>query len=318
MNALPKLPVLTAGAPRFLDLERGQRSTFLVQAGKPGLYAVRSTGLLATSGTLRTRTVPALRRDAENGVGRNFLVQQYLREGDYQVTVAALGRSRGHSGLILETTPLLDGGELRAGRPGHFTLPAGQAVVFHVAVPEAGRYTLRALGLGFKFLCRFEDSDSWPLEKPNIPADLDRPLAAGSYRFILLPQPVEARALVLLEKKPEPQEFAGHGPHPLPLETGVEHVWVEPEGPEGLLVDAPRPPDLWRFELPAKVHAAVELSEEMQGTLTRLDGPGLAGRQRHRNRLRAPRPRLQGRARARHATSSPPSARGATAGSATR
>src|ERR1700710_300218 len=81
-------------------------------------------------GPLRPRTVPALRRDAENGVGRNFLVQQYLREGDYQVTVAALGRSRGHSGLALEATPLADGGELRAGMPGHFTLPAGQAVVF--------------------------------------------------------------------------------------------------------------------------------------------------------------------------------------------
>ncbi|HEV7784469.1 MAG TPA: hypothetical protein VGQ28_03975, partial [Thermoanaerobaculia bacterium] len=93
LNAVPKLPSLSTGAPRFFDLERGQQSTWLVQAEKPGLYAVRSTGLLATAGTLRTRTVPALRRDAQNGVGRNFLVQQYLREGDYQVTVAALGKS---------------------------------------------------------------------------------------------------------------------------------------------------------------------------------------------------------------------------------
>jgi hypothetical protein len=274
LNALPKLPLLQTGAPRFLDLDRGQKSAFLLQAAKPGLYAVRSTGLLATAGTLRTRTVPVLRRDAENGVGRNFLVQQYLREGDYQVTVAALGKSRGHSGLTLEATPLADGGELRAGMPGHFTLPAGQAVVFKVVISEAGTYTLRALGLGFKFLCRFEDADSWPLEKPNLPADLHLTLAAGTYRFVLLPQPVDARALVLLEKKPKPLEFAGHGPHPLPLETSVEHVWVEPEGPEGLLEDAPRPPDLWRFEVPAQVHAAVELTEEMQGTLSRLDGTG--------------------------------------------
>ncbi len=276
-NALPKLPVLQPGAPRFLDLDRGQKSAFLLQAAKPGLYAVRSTGLLATAGTLRTRTVPVLRRDAENGVGRNFLVQQYLREGDYQVTVAALGKSRGHSGLTLESTPLADGGELRAGMPGHFTLPAGQAVVFKVVISEAGTYNLRALGLGFKFLCRFEDPDGWPLEKPNQPADLHLNLAAGTYRFVLLPQPVDARALVLLEKKPKPLEFASHGPHPLPLETSVEHVWLEPdapEGPDGIVEDAPRPPDLWRFEVPAKVHAAVELTEEMQGTLSRLDGTG--------------------------------------------
>ena len=274
LNALPKLPVLKAGAPRFLDLDRGQQSTWLVQADKPGLYAVRSTGLLATAGTLRTRTVPVLRRDAQNGVGRNFLVQQYLREGDYQVTVAGLGNSRGHAGLTLEATPLLDGGELRPGMPGHFTLPAGQALAFRVVVTEAGQYTLRALGLGFKFLCRFEDTDGWPIVKPNVPADLDERLAAGSYRLVLLPQPVEARALVLLERKPEPLAFTGHGPHALPLETPVEHVWVEPEGPEGLIEGAPRPPDLWQFELPARVHAAVELTEEMQGRLSRLDASG--------------------------------------------
>jgi hypothetical protein len=275
LNALPQLPVLPTGAPRFLDLARGQRSTWLLQAAKPGLYAVRSTGLLATAGTVRTRTVPALRREAENGVGRNFLVQQYLREGDYQVTVEALGRSLGHAGLTLEATALADGGELRAGMPGHFTLPAGEAVAFRVAVPEAGRYTLRALGLGFKFLCRFEDADGWPLVTPNTPADLAQTLAAGTYRLVLLPQPVKTRALVLLEKEPEPRETAGHGPHPLPLETRVEHVWVEPEGPEGLIEGAPRPPDLWQFELPAQVHAAVELTDEMQGRLSRIE-PGTA------------------------------------------
>jgi hypothetical protein len=277
LNALPKLPVLGTGAPRFFDLERGQQSTWLVVAEKPGLYAVRSTGLLATAGTLRTRTVPSLRRDAQNGVGRNFLVQQYLREGDYQVTVAALGKSAGHAGLTLAATQASDGGELRAGMPAHFTLPAGQAVVFRVAVTEKGQYTLRALGLGFKFLCRFEDAEGWPLEKPNIPADLDESLEPGTYRFVLLPQPVDARALVLLEKKPVPLEFAGHGPHKLPLEIQVGHVWVEPEGPEGLIEGAPRPPDVWQFEVPAKVHAAVELTDEMQGRLTRLDAADGAG-----------------------------------------
>jgi hypothetical protein len=271
LAALPKLPVLSVGSPRFVDLERGQKATFLVRADKPGLYAIQSTGLLATSGTLRTRTVPELRREAQNGVGRNFTVQQYLREGDYQVTVEALGQSKGHIGLALETTPLLDGGELRAGMPAHFSLPAGQAVAFRVAVTEQGTYTLRALGLGFKFLCRFEGGDGWPWDKPNIPADLEETLDPGTYRLVLLPQPVDARALVLLEKKSEPLTFKGHGPHALPLDKKVENVWMEPEGPEGLIENAERPPDVWRFELPAKAHTAVELTEEMQGHLTRVD-----------------------------------------------
>jgi len=275
LNALPKLPVLAAGAPRFLDLERGEKSTYLVRADKAGLYAVVSTGLLATTGTLRTRTVPELRREGQNGVGRNFMIQQYLREGDYQVTVESLGLSQGHLGLTLETTPLLDGGELRDGMPAHFTLPAGQAAAFKVVITEAGTYNLRALGLGFTFLCRFEDTDGWPKIKPNVPADLSQTLDPGTYRFVLLPQPVEARALVLLEKKPEAPVFSGHGPHTLPLEKKVENVWLEPEGPEGILEDAVRPPDVWRFELPAKARTAIELTEEMQGHLTK-DGAEIA------------------------------------------
>lgn len=268
LAGLPQLPVLAAGAPRFLDLGRNESATFLVRADRPGLYAVRSTGLLATAGTLRTRTVPSLRRETSNGVGRNFLLQQYLREGDYQATVQTLGPSRGHLGLALEAVPLLDGGELREGIPGHFTLPAGQAVAYRFTVAEAGDYRLRALGLGFTFRCRLEDADGWPLERPDRPADLRHSLAPGTYRIVLLPQPVEARALLLLEWKREPLRFTGHGPHKLPLEQTVEHVWTEPAGetPE----TSERPPDLWRFEVPAEVRATVSLTEEMEGRIVRL------------------------------------------------
>ncbi|HEY2737046.1 MAG TPA: hypothetical protein VGK45_01505, partial [Thermoanaerobaculia bacterium] len=136
LSSLPKLPLLQTGAPVFLDLENGQKATYQVRADKPGLYAVRSTGLLATAGTMRTRTVPELRREEQNGVGRNFVVQQYLREGDYQVSVQAVGRSAGHLGLAADATQLIDGGDLIPGVPGHVSLPAGQAVVFHVLITE--------------------------------------------------------------------------------------------------------------------------------------------------------------------------------------
>ncbi|HEX3530880.1 MAG TPA: hypothetical protein VH988_27775 [Thermoanaerobaculia bacterium] len=269
LSSLPKLPLLQAGAPVFLDLENGQKATYQVRADKPGLYAVRSTGLLATAGTLRTRTVPELRREEQNGVGRNFVVQQYLREGDYQVSVQAVGRSAGHLGLNADATQLVDGGDLIPGVPGHVSLPAGQAVVFHVLITEKGDYSLRALGLGFKFRCRFEDADGWPLEKPNGEADIEWNLDPGSYRFVLLPQPVDARALVMVERKPQALKREGHGPHQIPLEKPVENVWMEPEGSETDEA-AVRPPDVWQFELPAKAHVAVELTEEMQGHLSRI------------------------------------------------
>ena len=138
--------MLRTGAPQFLDLERNAGATFFLQADKPALYEIRSTGLLATSGTLRTRTVPELRREEENGVGRNFLLQQYLREGDYQATVSTIGQSRGHLGVEIAATPLDDAGELRPEFPARWTLPAGHAALWRFTIPRDGVYGLRGRG----------------------------------------------------------------------------------------------------------------------------------------------------------------------------
>jgi hypothetical protein len=263
--ALPRFPVLRPGAPRWIDLERDATATFLLQSDKPALYEIRSTGLLATSGLLRTRTVPELRAEESNGVGRNFLLQQYLREGDYQVTVGALGRSRGHLGVEIAATPIDDAGELRAGMPARWTLPAGRAAVWHFTIAEPGTYGLTAEGLQDVFTGRIEDADGWPVEQPGGKLEVSRAFAPGTYRLVVLPQPVDSRALVILKRQAEPLRLTGHGPHALPLDTPVEHQWVEPEG------DAPRQPDLWRFTVPARLNATVSLTEEMQGTLRRVD-----------------------------------------------
>ncbi|HYU33422.1 MAG TPA: hypothetical protein VEW48_14795 [Thermoanaerobaculia bacterium] len=267
LAALPKFPVLRTGAPQFLDLKRNAGATFFLQADKPALYEIRSTGLLSTSGTLRTRTVPELRGEEENGVGRNFLLQQYLREGDYQTTVSATGKSRGHLGVEIAATPVDDAGELRPEFPARWTLPAGRAAVWRFTIPREGTYTLRAEGLQVLFHGRVEDADGWPIEPPNRELDFSRTYAAGTYRLVLLPQPVDTRALIQLEREAEPLHFTGHGPHDLPLETAVEHQWVEPEG------EAPRQPDVWRFTVPARLTATVSLTEEMEGVVSKIPSP---------------------------------------------
>ena len=277
LAALPRFPVLRPGSPSFIDLPRGASATFLVQADKPALYQLQTTGVLATAATLRTRTVVSLAAGTANGVGRNALVRQYLREGDFQATVSAAGRSQGHLGVELQSTPLRDGGELRLDAPARLTLAAGQAVVYRFTIAEAGDYRLLAMGLGFVYACRLEDADGWPIAPPNLPADVSRRLAPGSYRLVLLPQPVAGRAVTLLTRQREALRFAGHGPHALPLDTTVEHLWREPDGgPDGAPA-AERPPDLWRFELPAAATATLTLDAEMQGTLTRLDGGAEGG-----------------------------------------
>ena len=190
LAALPRFPSLRPSSPRFLDLARGASATFLVQAEKPGLYQLQTTGVLATGATLRTRTVTSLATGSANGVGRNALVRQYLREGDFQATVTALGRSRGHLGVELQATPLLDGGELRLEAAARLTLPAGQGAIYRFTIAQPGTYRLLAMGLGFVYACRLEDADGWPVAPPNVKADMSRRLAPGGYRLVLLPQPM--------------------------------------------------------------------------------------------------------------------------------
>src|SRR5262249_42407873 len=88
LAALPKFPVLTETSPAFLDLARDEPSSFLVTAEKPALYRLETTGLLSTSGNLRSRIVTSFLKSSANGIGRNFLIQSYLRSGDYQLSVS--------------------------------------------------------------------------------------------------------------------------------------------------------------------------------------------------------------------------------------
>lgn len=259
---LPELPELTAGAPHHLDLERTSQAITRVRVDQPGLVQVGSTGLLATEGTLRTRTDPVLVRDAGSGPGRNFLLQTYLREGDYQLRVATQGQTRGHLGLELTPTELLDGGELHPDVPARSSLKAGQGVVYRVVVPEDGRWRLRSFGVGRTFTGRLEDADGWPLVRPGVPIDRTDRLAAGTYRLVLLPDDVASRRLTLLERVEGAVVRDGHGPHALALGERVTHTWWESEE---------RTPDTWSFDLPAPARVTVTATAGMHGVLRRGD-----------------------------------------------
>jgi hypothetical protein len=268
LEALPKFPTLTAGAPTFLDMESSESATFLVRADAPALYRLESTGLLATEGNVRTRTVLSLDRQAANGVGRNFLIQQYLREGEYQLTVQPEGASAGHLGVKLEKTLITDGGLLAPSVPARISLPAGQGVAYRFTIESRGEYHLRTLGLGHDFRCRLEDADGWPIEHPNIRADITRTFEPGGYRLVLLPEDVMTRRVTVLEKAPEPLHFAGHGPHQLPLDRQVDHVWEQASD------GGRQTPDVWEFSLPATARTQVDLSAVMNGELELVGGEG--------------------------------------------
>jgi hypothetical protein len=268
LASLPKFPAIAPEAPHFFDLDRQASATFALAAERPGLYRLESTGLLATEGRVRTRTVTSLAAGSENGVGRNFAVQPYLGTGDYQVTVTAREQSTGHLGLTLSRTDPLAGGFITSGVPARISLPSGTAVVYRFNITRPGAFRIHALALGRELRCRLEDAEGWPVLTPGGVADITRELEPGRYRLIVLPETTPTRVVTRIDPAAQVRRYSGHGPHRLPLERPVEHVWLEPEA------EQPRTPDAWEFTLPADVEAAVALTADMQATLLRIAEDG--------------------------------------------
>lgn len=268
LREIPDFPRLSGETTRFFDLPRGGQATYNLTVERAALYRLESRGLLDTSGDLRTRTNPALQSRRSNGVGRNFLIQNYLREGNYQITVRAQGESAGHLGLSLGHAELMEGGRLVSGVPARFTLPEGRGLAYGIDIDKAGEYRLRVLSVGQVRNVRLEDEAGWPLLQPDTSGDLRYRFSPGRYRVIIPPNPVAGRVVSLLEAVTPPPEFNGHGPHPLPLDTEVDHLWLEPGEGE------PRHPDQWRFELPAAADVRIGLNNEMQGELFLLGEAG--------------------------------------------
>lgn len=269
LKTLPQFPVLSRDHPMFLNVDRHEKKTFIVKVDRPALYRLESIGLLETEGNIRTRVNPSLDRQRSNGVGRNFLIQQFFREGEYQLTVSPQGDTKGRMGIQLAETDLHDGGILSDNIPAPYSLAAGQGIAYRFHIKEKGVYTLEALGLNRDFRMRLEDENGWPVTTPGGIARLEREFSTGAYRMVILPQPVQARVVARLKSIPAQAKTEGHGPHVIPFHLmgkDIHHVWEEPrEGDQRL-------PDTWCFTVPAPTETVIRLSREMTGDLVRMDG----------------------------------------------
>ncbi|WP_455210459.1 hypothetical protein [Kaarinaea lacus] len=268
LHSIPNFPSLMAGQPIYLDLDRDQPAMYLLKVDKPALYRLETSGLLDTEGNLRTRTNPSLIRQQTNGVGRNFLIQQYLRAGDYQLTVKPRYQSRGHLGLHLEHAAIVDGGRLTTDVAVRAALHAGKGLLYRFNIQQKGKYRVRAIGSGRTYVMRLEDADGWPIESPNIAADIIREFDVGEYRMIIRPEAVDARVVTTLDAISEPTHFQGHGPHTISIGQTVQHQWQEPEKGQ------PRDPDTWVFEVPASADISITLNNDMLGELVSAQSNG--------------------------------------------
>ncbi len=241
------------------------RQLYRLEISRPGLYRIESLGPWAAAAVLRTRSGELARSEAD-GLGDNFLIQRYLREGLYELAVE--NRSS-YSGLpvLLQRATLVEGGQLWEGIWRRLTLPADQAVRLALPVKKPGTYGVTARRLGGLVRCRLEDEQGFPVGQPDAPCNFQANLTPGRYRLLLLPEGQERRVKVAVRERETERALVGHGPHPLELGTAVRHVWHEPQDGE------PRVPDLFRFSLPAPARVHIRLSEGMEGSLRLLQDP---------------------------------------------
>ena len=261
-------PQLTEQKPLYVNFEREQKQHFTLIVEEPGLYRLETSGRLATQLTVRTAlitqlfTAPAKRgsseRDKQNGIGRNALVQQYLRPGVYQITVQTRGQSRGRAGIHLRRTPLHleKGPAVGAVKKAH--LQPDVALRYTLTIDEPGRYHLQTLGLGKDFTYRLEDKQEWPLTKPGRGAVVLQFPDAGIFHYYSLPLPVESTRITTLTRIVEKPERVGKGPHPISFNETVKMMWREEEG---------RPPDVLTTEITAPVDLTIHLSGGMEGVI---------------------------------------------------
>jgi hypothetical protein len=261
VTAAPVLPVLHPGQPVFADFAATQSITYALPVQEDALYRFETTGLLETGGAIRTRIIPSLASVEGNGIGRNFLLEPFLREGDYQLTVSAIGQTAGHAGITVAQTPLTDEGDLAPGTAARNTLAPGQAALYHFHIAAEGNYHLYTLGLGHQFNMRLEDKDGWPLIPPGNPADVTMDFPPGDYRMILLPGTVQNRAVTMLQQILPPPAYSGHGPFQVAFGQDMSNRWMEPAPGQ------PRTPDSWTFSLPAAATTTITITPGMRAQI---------------------------------------------------
>ena len=251
-------PQLTEEKPLYANFDRKQKQHFTLIVKEPSLYRLETSGRLATQLTVRTVLTTQLFTKKENGIGRNALVQQYLRPGVYQITVQTQGQSRGRAGIHLRRTPLNLQGELTAGSVKKAHLQPDAALRYTLTIDEPGRYHLQTLGLGKDFTHRLEDEGEWPLTKPGRGGVVRTRFEPGTYHYYSMPLPVESRRITALTRVAEKPERVGKGPHPIPFNETIKMMWREEDG---------RPPDIFTREITAPVDVTINLSGGMEGVI---------------------------------------------------
>ncbi|MCP5047231.1 MAG: hypothetical protein GY940_08670, partial [bacterium] len=260
-------PIITVQKTLFRDFDRTQTKSFLLQVDEPGLYRLETTGRMAMAITVRTRTSTSLYHAQQNGIGRNALIQQFLKPGDYLVQVQTIGQSKGRAGIVLRHTQLntIDG--LSQGVVKRNSLSPDAAIRYTLNISEPGDYYLNTYSLGKPLTFRLDDHHGWPLMVPGGRGPVKRHFDKGTYYYYSLPQPIESRRLTFLKRILQEPPISGKGPHWIQLNKSLENTWIQ--DPQGS-------PDIYRTTITAPINASLTINGQMQAGIFDEEGNQLA------------------------------------------
>lgn len=298
LGQIPQQPpsILREEQPLPLELVADRDQSVAIEVREPSLFRLETDGRLQTQGSLRTHLMPRLAEAEGNGIGHNFLIQNYLRAGHYLLNAGSRQGTAGHARLWLRRAPLRDGGTLRFDTPTRATLAAGEGVVYRFAVSSPGGvYRLQAIGLAQNYPLRLEDEEGWPILSPGQMGSISAELEPGTYRLVVMPANVAGHLLVnAVAPMAPPATLEGHGPHPLALNGEQVYRWLEPAKE-----NEARVPDQWTFALTGETDLRLNITDGMRGELQRLDAAGqwqsagrLSDRKAYRGHVSAGRYRL--------------------------
>lgn len=253
------LPILSADKPVFSNYDRYETKQFLLKVTEPGLYRLETSGRLRMSLKVRTPNITSLFDESENGIGRNALINTFLKPGYYLVESSAIGKSRGRAGLLLNKNPLTNGETLYNGSVSRREVKAGEAVKYPVKITEEGDYLFSTLLLGSQSNLRLEDNDGWPIYISGSPTrDFRTDLSPGEYAYYSLPGKSDSRRVTALDKQ-QKAEVAGI----MPLNGEVHSVWQE---------NGNRIPDKYNFSISANHTGSITIPEGFEAWISGVEG----------------------------------------------
>ncbi|MGL1893020.1 MAG: hypothetical protein OCD02_15405 [Spirochaetaceae bacterium] len=258
MDSLPKL---VNGSTTYVDFDRGQTLTYLLTVDKSGLYRVETTGRLRTSVSIRTANITSLYSGTENGIGRNGLINTFLKPGQYLIEIKTKGNSKGRAGISIHENELVNANQLGVGDTHRIEVAKNSALKFPISIKELGEYQFSTLLLNSNSKLRLEDKDGWPIYINNSgTSSFWAKLEPDDYTYYSLPKNRSARRVTTINKKTETEKGV------IPLNSSVSDLWLESET---------RVPNSFNFSFKAFHKGYINFSEGFEAWVENIAGEKL-------------------------------------------